>query len=196
LKRVHAFKKGIRVLGIAESFTPGRDVSSLLAGVVMRRDFIVDGIAFGRATVGGDDATDSIVEMVQSLKRNDVNLVMLSGAVISMYNIVDLDEVCSRTGLPVVCLTYRESSGLVDVIRKHFPKDYRKKVALYRKLGRRVGVTLGTGKTVFVRALGVERGELTELLDSFTLQGKYPEPVRVAGLLAAAARKLSAVGQV
>jgi len=188
LKRTHPFKKGIRVLGIAESFVPKADRESLLAGVVMRKDLVVDGFAFARAKVGGDDATAKIVSLYRSLGRNDVNAVMLSGAVISFYNIVDLDRVHRETGLPLVCLTYRESSGLEDNIRRHFPKSHSRKLARYRKLGKRASVELKTGKKVFVRALGLEGSDLKELLDAFSLEGKYPEPVRVAGLLAAAVR--------
>ncbi len=121
MKRTHPFKKGIRVLGIAESFAPHSDERSLLAGVVMRKDLVVDGFSFARAKVGGDDSTSKIVSLFTSLGRNDVNAVMLSGAVLSFYNIVDLERLHRETRLPLVCLTYRESAGLEDNIRRHFP---------------------------------------------------------------------------
>jgi endonuclease V-like protein UPF0215 family len=57
--RLHLNKRGIRALGIAESFRPTQRWS-VLAGVVMRGDLVVDGLAVGRASVGGDDATSSI----------------------------------------------------------------------------------------------------------------------------------------
>jgi endonuclease V-like protein UPF0215 family len=189
LRRIHPFKRGIRILGIAESFDPDVDKESTIAGVVMRKDLVVDGFSFAKATVGGDDATERILELALSFDRNDINAIMLSGAVISFYNMVDLDEVHEKAGVPLVCLTYRESKGLEEAIKKHFPDRYRRKVAKYRKLGRRTGVTLKTGKKVYVRALGLTEEELKSILDSFTLQGKYPEPVRVAGLLASACRK-------
>ena len=188
MRRPHPFKKGIRVLGIAESFVPKEDRESLLAGVVMRKDRVIDGFAFARTKVGGDDSTAKIVSLCRGLGRNDVNAIMLSGAVISFYNIVDLERVHSETGLPLVCLTYKESEGLEDNIRKHFPDSNARKLARYRKLGRRSGVQLKTGKKVFVRALGIEEEDLRLFLDAFSLEGKYPEPVRVAGLLAAAVR--------
>ena len=49
-------KKGLRALGIAESFS-GRG-HSILAGIVMRKDLKIDGFAFSRVTMGGMDATD------------------------------------------------------------------------------------------------------------------------------------------
>jgi endonuclease V-like protein UPF0215 family len=191
LRRAHPFKSGIRVLGIAESFVPSVDKESLLAGVVMRKDRIIDGFAFSKTKVGGDDATSKIISLYESLQRNDVNVMMLSGAVISFYNVVDLDRVHAKTRLPLVCLTYRESAGLEDSIRRHFPKAHSRKLARYGRLGERKGVELRTGKRVFVRALGLDDEDLRQLLDAFSLEGKYPEPVRVAGLLAAAMRLIA-----
>ncbi len=191
MKRTHPFKKGIRVLGIAESFVPHIDEHSLLAGVVMRKDLIIDGFSFASAKVGGDDATSVIVSLYKALGRNDINVLMLSGAVLSFYNIVDLERLQRETRLPIICLTYRESPGLEENIKKHFPRSHARKLKRYGKLGRRSAVDLRTGKRVYVRALGIEEGEVKEILDAFSLEGKYPEPVRVAGLLAASVRTSS-----
>ena len=56
-------KKGIRVLAIAESFKKEKS-NSILTGVVMRKDFIIDGVIFGKATIGGTDATQNIIDYV------------------------------------------------------------------------------------------------------------------------------------
>ncbi|MEM4765961.1 MAG: DUF99 family protein, partial [Nitrososphaerota archaeon] len=60
-------KKGVRALGVAESFRKGIGGRAVLAGVVMRGDFVIDGVVFGECTVGGMDATDGILEMYRSL---------------------------------------------------------------------------------------------------------------------------------
>jgi endonuclease V-like protein UPF0215 family len=191
VKRLHILKPGIRVLGIAESFTPGKDRYSTVAGVVMRKDrLIIDGVGFVRTRVGGDDATEKLVKLYHSLKREDINALMLSGAVISHYNIIDIDALAKRTDRPVICLTYRESSGIEDSIRIHFGDDAENKVEAYRKLGKRVGLDLSTGKRVFVRCAQIETQDASRLVESFLIQGRYPEPVRVASLLAASAKRL------
>jgi len=51
--RVRLEKKGIRVLGIAESFRKGLDRRAVLAGVVMRMDLIIDGVIVDSARLGG-----------------------------------------------------------------------------------------------------------------------------------------------
>jgi endonuclease V-like protein UPF0215 family len=184
--KLHLNKPGIRALGVAESFRQGQK-SSVLAGVVMRSDYIIDGVAYGRTLVGGDDATDSIASLHRRLARNDINLIMVSGAILSLYNIVDADRLSQKTGLPVVCLTYKETAGIEDSIRLHFPGGAEEKLRAYRNLGGRTRILLRTGKRVFVRTAGLEREEAKRVLDAFTLQGSIPEPVRVAKLLARAA---------
>lgn len=183
--RLHLNKPGIRALGVAESFRKGQR-RSVLAGVVMRSDFVIDGIALGRTAVGGDDATASIISLYRKFRRNDVNLVMVSGVILSLYNIIDVDRLAAKTRLPVICLTYKETTGIEDSIRKHFPGGAKTKLEAYRRLGSRTGVTLRTGKRVFVRVAGLEKAEASGVLDLFTLQGSIPEPVRVAKLLARA----------
>jgi len=174
--------KAIRAFGVAESFRPSAKKSTL-AGVVMRTDLVVDGFVFGAATVGGDDATRSVLKMYRKLKRADVNLIMLSGCIISRYNIIDLDELARLSGLPVVCLTYNETTGIEGAIRRHF-KHPEERIKSYRKLGGRKPVLLHTGYKAYVRNAQVADTDAKRVLDAFTLQGGVPEPVRLAKLLA------------
>ena len=183
--RLHLNKPGIRALGVAESFRQGQK-RSVLAGVVMRSDFVIDGVALGRTAVGGDDATASIASLFREFRRNDVNLILVSGAILSLYNIIDVDLLSKKTKLPVVCLTYKETAGIESSIRRHFPDGAERKLEAYRRLGRRVGLTLHTGHRVYVRTSGIEPKSVKPVLNLFTLQGSVPEPVRVAKLVARA----------
>lgn len=183
--QVHVEKKGIRALGIAESFRK-EDAKSILAGVVMRSDLVIDGFVFGSATVGGDDATKNIITMYRSLNRTDINIIILSGAVISLYNIIDVDKVGTKTKIPVISVTYDDSEGLEPHIKRHFPRGWRKKIRSYRRLGEREEVTLKTGYKVFVRQYGLDMKRSKRVLDKFTLQGALPEPLKLARLLAKA----------
>ena len=185
LTRLHLNKRAIRALGVAESFESG-DRKSTLAGVVMRSDWVTDGFVLGRATVEGDDATKAIARMYRKLGRNDVNVVILSGCIISLYNIVDVDALAEDLNLPVVCVTYKESTGIRRSIRHHFGGRARKKLEAYENLGGRKRIRLKTGYNVYYRASSITDLEVQRLLDIFTLQGGIPEPVRVAKLLARA----------
>lgn len=178
---MHLQKKGLRVFGIAESYT-GR-VRSVLAGVVMRKDLRIDGFSFGSVTVGGMDATEEVIRMIRSLERSDLNAIMLSGCVIAWFNVMDPEKIAESTGLPVICVTYEDSEGLAEDIRYHFPDDA-VRFGAYEKLGERRAVDLATGKKVFIGSWGVSPDDAARFCNDFTLDGKIPEPLRVARLCA------------
>ena len=183
LRRLHVNKKGIRVLGLAESFNQ-KDLSSNWSGIVMRRDLVVDGVSFGSSTIEGNDATNNIVNMWKKLDRNDIGCIFLDGLVVSMYNIIDGRSICEITGLPVVAITFRDSKGLEGSIRYHFCTQSTDRIRRYNMLGDREPVLLKTGKKIFIRYWGSSYEIVTTRLNSFTLQGSIPEPIRLAKLIA------------
>ena len=176
---MHIPKKGLRAFGIAESYS-GR-TRSVLSGVVMRKDLRIDGFAFSTVTVGGMDATDRILAMVRDLERRDINVIMLSGCVIAWFNVVDPARISEETKIPVICVSYEESGGLEADIGHHFPGD-EMRISAYRKLGERIPVVLQTGQRIFLRAWGLDTADAARLCNDFTLDGKIPEPLRVARL--------------
>lgn len=180
---MHLAKPGIRALGIAESYS-GRE-QSLLCGVAMRKDLRIDGVAFGTVTVGGMDATDSVLSLVRVLGRTDLNIILIGGCVISWFNIIDPARLHGELGIPVTCVTYEESDGLVHDIQHHFPDDT-DRVSRYINLGERYPVLLKTGKTIFIRSWGIAGRDAAKVCDDFTLDGKIPEPIKVARLTARA----------
>ena len=178
---MHIPKKGLRALGIAESYT-GREYSTL-AGIVMRKDFRIDGFCSGRVTVGGTDATDTVLRMIRDLDRRDINVILLSGCVIAWFNVLDPERIAAESEIPVICVTYEESDGLLDDIRHHFPDDGQR-VQAYLRLGEREPVDLGKNRMIYLRAAGIGKMDAARLCRDFTIEGKIPEPLRVARLLA------------
>ena len=122
--------------------------------------------------------------MYKRLDRPDVSFLLISGIVISLYNIVDLKRISEETGLPVIGVTYEESDGIKDAIKHHFPDSYKSKLAEYSKLGSREKITLHTSHNLYIRNEGCTLLEAKQLLDKITLQGSVPEPLRIGQLLA------------
>lgn len=184
---LHLEKKGIRVLGIAESFRKNQEYSTL-AGVVMRSDLVIDGFARAKLRVSGSDATKSTVDVFTRMKRNDINAIMISGSVLSVYNVLDIDEIFRELRVPVVALSFKKSkSDLARNIRALFSsKESKEKIGLLEKLGSPTKMRLETDYDVFVRMAGITDSVANKLLNKFTLQGSVPEPIRVARLLAKA----------
>lgn len=177
-------KKAIRSLGISESFIKGVSEKSILAGIVMRSDLVIDGFTFSTVKVGGMDATVRIKEMYRNLNREDINFLLLNGCVISWYNVIDLNELTKETGLPLICVTYEESEGLEKYFEELFPDDKEERIRIYHNNGPRTLLRIHTGYDVYLRFLGMSISDARTILKKFTLNGAVPEPLRVARILA------------
>ena len=183
MRNLHLEKQGIRGLAIAESFSQ-TSKKSVLSGIVMSTDLVIDGFVFGHSTVGGDDATDAVLAMYEKLDRQDVSFLLISGIVISLYNIIDMKRISEKIGLPVIGITYEESSGIEDAIKHHFPESYKSKLTEYSKLEPRKKITLHTSYNLYVRNEGCTVLETKQLLDKITFEGSIPEPLKITQLLA------------
>jgi endonuclease V-like protein UPF0215 family len=109
---------------------------------------------------------------------------LVSGIIISLYNIVDLKKISEKIDLPVIGVTYKDSKGIDDAIKHHFPKSYETKMSRFSSLGPREKITLHTSHDLYIRTEGCTVSEATRLLDSLTLQGSFPEPLRISQMLA------------
>jgi len=176
-------KKGMRMLGIAESFYKELG-KSILVGVVERADRIIDGFAISFPTVGGLDATEKILEIYDDLRRDDIDVIAISGTVISWYNVIDLNKVYEETGRPVISITYEESEGLLTYFKKNFPDDWMVRWEIHSRNGQRIKVKLRTGYEVFIRPIGIDVDYALKILNKFVVEGKKPEPIRIAQLIA------------
>ncbi|MEF8851412.1 MAG: DUF99 family protein [Haloarculaceae archaeon] len=176
-------KAGVRALGLAESY---RGEHSTLAGAVVRADRAVDGFVFDTWTVGGTDATDTAVSVVDRLGREDVSYVFLSGIAPAWFNLLDVPTVHGRVDRPVLSVSFEASPGLEAALREAFSGDaLDERLAVYRRQPPRRRVTVN-GEAVFVRTAGLEE-DAADVVRAFTPAGGRPEPLRVARLAARAA---------
>lgn len=177
-------KSGVRALGVAESYGPDADVSTL-AGCVVRADRVVDGVAFGRCTVGGFDVTTAIIDIYDRLDREDIRYLLIAGVALSWYNIIDLDAVAAAVERPVIAVSFESSPGLDTAIQDAF-EDPSGRLDRYDALPEREPVTVND-ETIYLRAVECSAETAEEVVASFTPAGGRPEPLRVARFAARAA---------
>jgi uncharacterized protein len=182
------WKAGARVLGIAESFSK-QDSTSTVVGIVMRGDLRIDGFGLCHPTVGGLDSTDEIISMYEELKRPDIRALLLGGTIISWFNIVDLQELYDAVGIPVISVTYEETEGIEKYIREYFPHDHEVRMEMVKKGGERKEVSLDNNQSVFVNLVGMNIRKCKDVLNTFVIEGRVPEPIRVSRLIAGVLRK-------
>ena len=174
-------KAGVRALGVAESY---RAETSVLAGAVVTASRAVDGFSFADCTVGGLDATRSVLTLCRDLDREDVRYLFLGGIAPAWFNLFDLEAIHESVDRPVLAVTFEESAGLEDAIREAFDGEERdRRLARYESLPPRQRLSVNE-ETVFVRSVGLTDEDPATVVRAFTPVGGRPEPLRVARLAA------------
>ena len=190
MKTLHLEKSGIRGLSISESFEK-QEKHSVLTGIVMSNEFLIDGFVFEHATLRGDDITKKILMMYDKLNRDDISYLLLPGTILSMYNIVDIDKISEQLQIPIIAVNSKDSLGLHDTLKHNFPNNFGNKIEQYEKLGPRQIIRLDSKNEIYLRMRGCTIENCKTLLDKITLQGSVPEPLRVSQTLAKTILKTS-----
>jgi len=173
------------VVGIAESGLTG-SVHSILAGVVMRADLIIDGLTWDMVSIQGTDASDTIIRMIRDLSRSDLNGILLRGTIIAGYNIVDLTSLHETFQLPVISVTNEPQENLREHLIHTFPSTWERRWEVAQRNGTPQSVSLETGATVFLQWKGSDKKIVKGVIRRLTKFGGIPEPLRVARLFARA----------
>lgn len=174
-------KKFIRVLGVDDGFfVPGKKGSALLVGVVFRLDGCVEGILSTRVRVDALDATRKIVKMLLDSKfAEQVSFILLSGANVAGFNIIDVGRLSEKTGKPVIVVQRRKPDmRKIFLALKKF-SDFEERKGLFEGLGE-----IHSFKNIFFQCHGVGAGEAEALLSKCIFHSNIPEPLRLAHLIA------------
>ena len=183
MRHLHLDKHGIRGISIAESYSASA-ATSTLAGIIMRNDLLLDGFVFDAIKVTGDDSTDTILKMCRS--RCDVSYVITWGSILSRYNIVDVCSISESLNIPVLAISDTHHKDISNTL----PPE---KLHIYTALPDRHTVHLHTGHTLDVHISGCTIHETRRLLNRITIQGRIPESIRLARILASAIRQYAKV---
>ena len=161
-------KPGTRAVGVAESYTGTEGAESTLAAAVVRRDRVVDDLVVGRCTVGGTDATDAVVALLDRLDRPDARYVLLAGVAPAWFNVLDLSAVHDAADRPVLSISFEPSPGLDSALRREFDGDtLHRRLAVYERQPPRRSVEVNDERA-FVRSVGCDDGTASRIVRAFT----------------------------
>ena len=173
-------KKEIRVVGIDDApFNKFKDSESLVVGVVMRGGSWIDGILSTKVHVDGSDSTKKISEMINKCKfKPQLQCIFLDGIAVAGFNVIDVQELSKKTGLPVIVVIRRNPD--INNIKKTFIKINKKeKTKLLEKAGNVIQVD-----DIFVQLTGIELEQAKKILKIVCTRSLIPEPIRLAHLIA------------
>jgi endonuclease V-like protein UPF0215 family len=173
------------VLGIDDGkFTPHTTGEVLIVGVVFRGGSSIDGVMHTRIILDGLDATAKIAEMINaSPHRRQLRLVMLSGVTFAGFNVVDIQKLHVDTGLPVLAVTQNQPDldAIHDALTHLSHAEERWRII---QAAGEIHRVRNRGAKLYVGLAGLSLGDAQTLLELTSTMGGYPEPLRVAHLIA------------
>ncbi len=155
-------------------------------GLVVVLPAYIEGVLRGEVLVDGPDATDVLLRMVASSPhREATRAILLGGITLGGFNMVDLSRLHEESGLPVVTVTRRapDYGAMERALQKYLPD----RPELLRMLHAHPLFTVELRpQPLWVAAVGLSPKEATQLVRRSILRGSYPEPLRLAHLVASA----------
>lgn len=174
-----------RFLGIDDAPFHFSDESVPVVGVVVQAPTYIEGVLTTLVEVDGHDATDRIAAMVAgSRHRAGLAMILLDGAAVGGFNVIDVDALHDKVERPVVTITRRKPdlTAIETALRRRFD-DWDDRLRVLRR--HRVEAIRVRSGTLWVSYVGTKRAAVHEALVLTTVRGVLPEPLRIAHLIAA-----------
>ena len=181
-------KPHLRVLGIDDGPFTFDERRALFTGVMVRLPSYVESIAIGSVEVDGNDATERIAEMLISHGWNGIHAILIDGAALGGFNIVDIEELNDRTGVPVITVTHErpDMDSIKEALKSHFRKWEKRYDMLESREMYEISVEEGI---VYISFYGIDLKGAKEVVRKSIVRGLTPEAIRLAHMVGRAVRE-------
>lgn len=177
-------KPEIRILGIDDSSLHNKQV--MIVGAVFRGGDWLDGVLRSYVTKDGNDATDTIIQMVTKSKHfGQVRILMFDGVTYAGFNILDVETVHEKTGIPcIVVMRDRPDFTGIRSALDHLP-DPEMRWELIERAGTIHEVLSREHENpIYIQHCGIDLEDAREIVQLSATHSNIPEPLRVAHLIA------------
>ena len=177
-------KRDVRFLAFDDSPFAFEDPTVRVVGVVTRGPTYVEGVLSTHVKTDGNDATGKLAEIImQSRFRAMLRVIFLNGVTMGGFNVIDLDRLHDETNIPLVSIVRRmpDEETSESALRKHFPDASLRLEVLRRQ--RPKPIRNGSFK-IWCTWRGLEEREAQILVETATVRGAIPEPLRLAHVIA------------
>jgi endonuclease V-like protein UPF0215 family len=177
-------KRQIRILGIDDAPFTFHEKYSTVIGVVMRGGEYLECVLRSQVTIDGTEATVVCKQMIQNSRhRRQLRAVMVDGACLGGFNVVDIQGLSESTNLPIITITRDKPdfSKIKHALQKNFT-DWKDRWIILQK-GKMHMITT-QHNPIYIKYAGLSLDEAKEIINISTIRGVIPEPIRVAHLIA------------
>ena len=143
----------------------------------------LEGVLTSQVRRDGANATHKLAQMVQTSRfASSLQAVFVQGVTLAGFNVVDLEDLNARVGLPViaVCRKRPNLTSIRQALLTSVPGGERK----WRLIKRLPPAEAHHG--VYVQSVGLTTERAAALVGRFAINAALPEPLRTAHLIAGA----------
>ncbi len=173
------------MLGVDDGkFVPHTKGAVIVVGIVFRGGSWLGGVMHTQVELDGFDATEQIASMINSSPHcKQLRLVMLNGITFAGFNVVDIKKLNLTTKLPVIALT-RDKPDLVAIRNavNNLPKS-EERWNIILEAGA-IHEVCCHGKQIYMELSGISLVDAREIVELTSTRSSFPEPLRVAHLVA------------
>jgi len=182
-------KQQIRLLGIDDSPFRFTEKYGMVIGVVMRGGEYLECVLRRHIMIDGEDSTFVCKDMIKKTKHSkQLKAVLIDGAALGGFNVVDIEEVFNETKIPLITIT-RDKPDF-DKIKKALKKNFKDWEKRWNLISRGELHEVKTDHNpIYVKCYGIDIDEAKEIIKLSTIRGVIPEPIRVAHLIASGVAK-------
>jgi endonuclease V-like protein UPF0215 family len=181
--RKPASKRFSNVIGFDDAPFPVGWVGNVKVVGTVYAKLRLNGVLIGEVEKDGLDAAENLAALVaQSKFGPSTQLVMLQGIALAGFNVVDVFHLHRELQIPVVVVSRKPPN--MEAIREALLTKVRggkEKWGVIERLGPMEPVG-----HVYVQCLGVTVEQVATVVREFTVDGRIPEPLRTAHLIAGA----------
>ncbi len=181
-------KKEIRIIGFDDSPFSFRDEKTFLIGVICRGGSQIDGVVTSEITVDGHDSTRKIAEIIKKSRHyRQLRIIMLDGITFAGFNVVDINTLHEKTGLPVIVVISEKPdlNNMRKAIRRF--DDHEKRWSLIQNAGEiyehEISNSVIGRKKIYFQSCGINEKEGKDILNITSIHSLIPEPVRIAHMI-------------
>ena len=168
-----------RYVGFDDGFSSFRDEKAYLVGCITA-GINVEGFLFTTIEVDGFDVTGKVTDLIlRSRFREQIKCIFLSGITFAGFNVADVEEINSRTGIPVVVVSRKKPdfSSIEKALENVSGTE--KRIEILNKAG-----DVHKCDSIYIQFRGCSLEGAKEFIESAKSVSKIPEALRIAHLVA------------
>ena len=153
-----------------------------IVGAVMKGAAYLEGVLQDFMAVD-DGITQTILRMLrESPHLGQIRAILTPGITFGGFSVLDIHEIYEELAIPVIVIIHRypDFGRIRKALFDHFP-DGAQRWKLIQKAGK---PNLDTSSGLYVQHIGCTFDICSQIIRLTTIQGKVPEPLRVAHLIA------------